>query len=194
MRILIIWAESVDRYAGGSSHFWGLMHGIQSIGWQIRAIVPRYRRAKTSWKKPGNKHPAKTPELSPVEDISVVPLPSRSFISFLLLQVVTVLWLPYWLVKHRPGAVYVRTCFLAFLMHAICRLAGVPLILEVDAIVDKEVEMRGQRQVLAHIVSDNRRIGPGPSTYHFFPNTRCHTQDAEQILCVQWTKRTPGDN
>ena len=43
MRILIIWAESINRYVGGSGHFWGLIYGIKSIGWQIKAIVPRYR-------------------------------------------------------------------------------------------------------------------------------------------------------
>ncbi|MCK4795651.1 MAG: glycosyltransferase family 4 protein [Desulfobacteraceae bacterium] len=172
MRILIIWAESINRYTGGSSHFWGLMRGIQSIGWQIRAIVPRYSRTETSRKARGSGLPSKTAELSLVEDISFVPLPSRSFISFLLLQVVTVLWLPYWLVKYRPAAVYARTCFLVFLMHAICRLAGVPLILEVDAIVDKEVEMRGQRQVLAHIVRALDRL---------------NYRSADGVLCV-----TPG--
>jgi len=172
MRILIIWAESINRYTGGSSHFWGLMRGIQSIGWQIRAIVPRYSRTETSQKARGSGLPSKTAELSLVEDISFVPLPSRSFISFLLLQVVTVLWLPYLIFKYRPGTVYVRACFLAFLMHLICRLAGVPLILEVDAIVDKEIEMRGQRQVLAYIVRALDRL---------------NYRSADGILCV-----TPG--
>ena len=152
MRILIIWAESINRYSGGSSHFWGLMHGIKSIGWQIRAIVPRYRRAESSGKTPDNREPAKTPQLFAVEDISFISLPARSVVSFCLLQIVTVLGLPYWLVKYRPGAVYVRACFLAFLMHLICRLAGVPLIAEVAAVVDEEAQMRGQRQILAAIL------------------------------------------
>lgn len=136
MRILIIWAESINRYTGGSGHFWGLIRGIKSIGLQIRAIVPHYGRATVT------KH----------ECVSYVPLPSRSIFSFALLQILTVLCLPYWLLKHRPKVVYARTCFLAFLMHLTCWLADVPLILEVDAIVDKEIEMRGQRQVLAYIV------------------------------------------
>lgn len=136
MRILIIWAESVNRRAGGSTHFWGLMHGIKSIGWQFKAIVPRYGRA----------------DVSRVEDISFVPLPPRSFFSFLLLQLVTVLCLPYWLAKYRPGVVYVRTCFLAFLMCLICRVASIPLIAEVDSIVDEEVQMRGQRRILVPIL------------------------------------------
>ena len=172
MRILIIWAESINRFTGGSSHFWGLMHGIKSLGLQIRAIVPRYSHTEVSQKARGSGLPSKTAEMSLVEDISFVPLPSRSFISFLLLQVVTVLWLPYWLVKYRPAVVYSRTCFLAFLMHAICLLAGVPLILEVDAIVDKEIEMRGQRQILACIVRALDRL---------------NYRSADGILCV-----TPG--
>ncbi len=136
MRILIIWAESINRYIGGSSHFWGLIRGMKSIGCQVRAIVPRYGRT----------------EVPKDEDVSFVPLPPRSIVSFTLLQILTVLCLPYWLLRYHPEVVYVRTCFLAFLMHLICRLAVVPLILEVDAIVDKEIEMRGQRQILTYIV------------------------------------------
>jgi len=133
MRILIIWAESINRYTGGSGHFWGLMRGIKSIGWQIRAIAPRYGRAEVP------KH----------EDISFVPLPPRSIASFTLLQILTVLCLPYWLLKHQPEVVYVRTCFLAFLAFPVCRLTGVLLITEVDAIVEEEIRMRGQRRILA---------------------------------------------
>jgi len=136
MKILIIWAESINRYTGGSSHFWGLMRGIKSIGWGVRAIAPHYGRAEVTRHK----------------DVSFVPLPPRSIISFTLLQILTVLWLPYWLVKYRPGAVYVRACFLSFLMCLICRLAGVPLIAEVSAVVDEEAQMRGQRQILATIL------------------------------------------
>lgn len=136
MRILIIWAESINRYTGGSLHFWGLISGMKSMECKIRAIAPRYGRAEI------NRH----------EDISFIPLPPRSFISFLLLQFVTVLWLPYWLIRYRPGAVYVRACFLGFLMRPICRLCGVPLIAEVDAVVDEEAQMRGQRHILFRIL------------------------------------------
>jgi len=136
MRILIIWAESINRYTGGSGHFWGLMYGIKSIGWQIRAIAPRYGRAEVT------KH----------EDVSFVPLPPRSIISFTLLQILTVLCMPYWLLKHHPEVVYVRTCFLAFLAYPVCRLTGVLLITEVDAIVEEEIKMRGQRRILARIL------------------------------------------
>ncbi|MHC4890644.1 MAG: hypothetical protein ACYTEO_14400, partial [Planctomycetota bacterium] len=136
MRILIIWAESINRYTGGSSHFWGLMHGIKSIGCQIKVIAPRYGRVGISRKAPDNRNVVKPVELSAIEDMSFVPLPARSVVSFLLLQIITVLWLPYWLVKYRPKMVYVRACFLIFLMRLICWLAGVPLIAEVAAIVD----------------------------------------------------------
>jgi len=132
MKILIIWAESIERHTGGSVHFRGLVHGIKLNGWQVRAIVPAYGRGK----------------ISDVEDISFVSLPPRCLFSFLLLQMATVLCMPYWLLRYRPEAVYVRACFLAFLMRLICRLARVPLIVEVDAIVDEEAEMRGQQRVL----------------------------------------------
>jgi len=136
MKILIIWAESINRYTGGSGHFWGLMYGIKSIGLQIRAIVPHYGLAEVT------KH----------EDVSYVPLPPRSIISFTLMQILTVLCLPYWLLKHRPEVVYVRTCFLGFLLYPVCRLTGVLLITEVDAIVEEEIRMRGQRRILARIL------------------------------------------
>lgn len=60
--------------------------------------------------------------------------------------------MPYWLLRYQPKAVYIRACFLAFLMRLICRLAGVPLIMEVDAIVDKEAEMRGQQKILVRML------------------------------------------
>lgn len=134
MRILIIWAESINRYTGGSSHFWGLIRGMKSTGCQVRAIVPRYGLA----------------EVPKDEDVAFVPLPPRSIVSFTLLQILTVLCLPYWLMKHRPEVVYVRTCFLSFLIYPACRLSGVLLIAEVDAIVEEEIRMRGQRRILAH--------------------------------------------
>jgi glycosyltransferase involved in cell wall biosynthesis len=109
------------------------MSGIKSIGWQIRAIAPRYSHT----------------EITRHKDVSYVPLPTRSIISFTLLQILTVACLPYWLVKHRPEVVYVRTCFLAFLIYPICRLSGILLIAEVDAIVEEEIRMRGQRRFLA---------------------------------------------
>jgi glycosyltransferase involved in cell wall biosynthesis len=136
MKILIIWAENVERHIGGSVHFWGLMHGIKLNGWQVRAIVPAYGRRK----------------MSDVEDVSFVSLPRRCLFSFLLLQIVTVFCMPYWLLRYQPEVVYVRACFLAFLMRLICRLAGIPLIMEVDTIVDKEAEMRGRQKILVGVL------------------------------------------
>ena len=136
MNILIIWAESINRYIGGSIHFWGLMHGLKAIGRQVKAIVPLYR--------PG--------EAATSDDVSFIRLGGRSFISFSLLQLLTVICLPYWLGKYRPESVYVRTCFLVFLMYPICWLAKIPLIAEVDAVVDEEVQMRGQRKILVRIL------------------------------------------
>ncbi len=62
------------------------------------------------------------------------------------------LCLPYWLLRYHPELVYVRTCFLAFLAYPVCRLTGVLLITEIDAIVEEEIRMRGQRRILARIV------------------------------------------
>jgi len=136
MGILVIWAESVNRASGGSIHFWGLMHGLKSIHWQAKAIVPLY------W--PG--------EAAGADNVYFIRVGPRSFISFSFLQLLTVFCLPYWLCKYRPQAVYVRTCFLVFLMYPICRLAKTALIAEVDAVVDEEARMRGQRKILVRIL------------------------------------------
>lgn len=136
MKLLIIWAESISRHTGGSVHFWGLVEGIKSSGCQAKAIVPRYGHA----------------DVCNSEDVSFLQLPSHRLGSFLLLQLCTVLYLPYWLIKYRPQAVYVRACFFASLMHLMCWLAGVPLILEVDAIVAEEVKMRGQQKIVAWVL------------------------------------------
>ncbi len=142
MRILIIWAESINRHTGGTIHLSGWCHGLKSLGHEVTIVAPRYGSGKNS----------------PIEDVSYIRLPGRCLASFMLLQVGTVLWLPYWLVKYRPGAVYVRACFLAFIMRLICRLAGVPLIAEVAAVVDEEAQMRGQRKILFFILRVLNRL------------------------------------
>jgi len=156
MRILIIWAESINRHTGGTMHLSGWCHGLKSLGHEVTIVAPRYGSGKSS----------------PIEDVSYIRLPGRCLASFMLLQVGTVFWLPYLLVKYRPGAVYVRACFLVFLMHLICRLAGVPLIAEVAAVVDEEAQMRGQRRILVCILKILDRLN-----YH----------SADGLVCV-----TPG--
>jgi len=161
MKILIIWAESIERHTGGSVHFRGLVHGIKLNGWQVRAIVPAYGRGK----------------ISDVEDISFVSLPPRCLFSFLLLQIATVFCMPYWLLRYRPEAVYARACFLAFLMRLICRLARVPLIVEVDAIVDQEAEMRGQHRVLVRMLKVLGKLN-----YRFVDAVVCVTNGLQEEI------------
>ena len=168
MKILIIWAESIERHTGGSVHFRGLVYGIKLTGWQVRAIVPAY-----GWKK-----------TSAVEDVSFVSLPRRCLFSFLLLQIVTVLCMPYWLLRYQPNAVYVRTCFLVFLMRLICRLAGVPLIMEVDAIVDKEAEMRGQQKILVRMLKVLGKLN-----YRFVDAIVCVTKGLREEIIRQGANR-----
>ena len=155
MKILIIWAESISRHTGGSVHFWGLVDGIKSSGCQAKAIVPRYGHA----------------DVSNFEDVSFLQLPPHCLGSFLLLQICTVLYLPYWLIKSRPQAVYVRACFFAFLMHLVCRLAGVPLIFEVDAIVAEEAKMRDQRKIVVWMLNALDKLN-----YRFADGIVCVTE------------------
>ncbi len=156
MKILIIWAESINRHTGGTMHLSGWCHGLKTLGHEVTIAAPRYGSGKSS----------------PIEDVSYIRLPGRCLASFMLLQVGTVFWLPYLIFKYRPGAVYVRACFLVFLMHLICRLAGVPLIAEVAAVVDEEAQMRGQRRILVCILKILDRLN-----YH----------SADGLVCV-----TPG--
>ena len=79
MRILIIWAESINRYTGGTMHLSGWCHGLKSLGHNIKIVAPRYGRGKSS----------------PIEDVSYIRLPGRCLASFMLLQVGTVVWLPF---------------------------------------------------------------------------------------------------
>jgi len=136
MRILIIWAESINRHTGGTMHLMGWCHGLEALGHEVKIVAPRYGSGKSSR----------------IEHVSYIRLPGRCLASFMLLQVGTVVWLPYLIFKYRPEVVFVRACFLAFLMAFICRLAGVPLIAEVAAVVDEEAQMRGQRQTLVCIL------------------------------------------
>lgn len=136
MKVLIIWAESVNRHSGGSTHFWGLLDGIKSVGCVVHAVCPRYGQG----------------DVINSENVSYIPLPSRSYFSFLLLQIATVVLFPFWLIRHRPDIVYVRTCFLSFLMWPVCRMGRARLIVEVDAIVDEETKMRGQRKTLTTVL------------------------------------------
>lgn len=133
MRILIIWAESINRHTGGTMHLSGWCHGLKTLGHDVKIVAPRYGRSKSS----------------PIEDVSYIRLPRRCLASFLLLQIITAACLPYWILKYRPEVIFVRACFLAFLMALICRLAHIPIIVEVGTVVDAEVAMRGESRFLA---------------------------------------------
>ena len=132
MRILIIWAESINRYTGGTIHLSGWCHGLKTLGHDVKIVAPRYGRSKRS----------------PIEDVSYIRLPRRCLASFLVLQIITAACLPYWILKYRPEVIFVRACFLAFLMALICKLAHIPLIAEVGTVVDAEVTMRGESRFL----------------------------------------------
>ncbi|MHC4800258.1 MAG: glycosyltransferase, partial [Planctomycetota bacterium] len=136
MKILIIWAESINRYTGGTMHLRGWCHGLEALGHKVKVIAPCYGRGKRSL----------------VEGVSYIRLPRRCLASFVLLQIVTVVCLPYWILRYRPEAVFVRTCFLAFLMAFICKLAGIPMIVEAGTVVDAEVSMRGESRFLARLI------------------------------------------
>jgi len=136
MRILIIWAESINRHTGGTIHLAGWCHGLKALGHNIKIVAPRYGRGKRSL----------------IESVSYIRLPRRCLASFVLLQIATVVCLPYWIIGYRPEAICVRTCFLAFLMAFICRLAGIPMIVEAGTVVDAEVSMRGESRFLARLI------------------------------------------
>ena len=136
MRILIIWAENINRYTGGTMHLSGWCHGLKALGHEVTIVAPRYGSGKSS----------------SIEDVSYIRLPGRCLASFMLLQVGTVFWLPYLILKYRPEVVFVRTCFLSFLMGFICRLAGVPMIVEAGTVVDAEVSIRGESRFLARLI------------------------------------------
>ena len=136
MRILIIWAESINRHTGGTIHLSGWRHGLKALGHNVKIVAPRYGSGKSS----------------PIEDVSYIRLPGRCLASFLLLQVAVVFWLPYLILKYRPEVIFVRTCFLVFIMGFLCRVAGVPIIVEAGTVVDAEVSMRGESRILACLI------------------------------------------
>jgi len=142
MRLLVVWAESVNRNMGGSGHFWGLLEGFESVGCSVRAICPRYGRAAV-------------PDAA---SVSYVRLPQRSLFSFLLLQVWLLVIVPYHIFRHSPQVIYQRTWFLSFLMWPLLRLVRIRLVMEIDAIVDEETKMRGQRNVLGAAVRFIERL------------------------------------
>ncbi len=143
MKFLFIWAESARQATGGTNHLKGLLAGLKAADSDVRVLIPSYR---------GQDRTIDDPRLT------YIPLPSRNIFSFLLLQILLVILLPYWLVKYRPDAVYVRTCFFMFLMAPVCRLFGVPLVAEVDAIVDEEMGVRGEGRIRARLVGKLDRI------------------------------------
>ena len=129
MRVLVIWGESLAKPGGGTVHCLGLCGGLVAGGHRVTIITPRYGRQELDC---GGL------------DVRPVALPRRSILSFLCFQAISVLLLPLWLIRYRPSVVYVRTCFLQGIMALICRAAGVPLVGEVDSMVDQEILMRGE--------------------------------------------------
>ena len=136
MRILIIWAESVNRHTGGTIHLSGWCYGLKTLGHDVKIVAPRYGGSKNS----------------PIEGVRHIRLPRRCLASFLLLQIITSACLPYWILKYRPEVIFIRACFLVFLMALICRLVRIPIIAEVGTVVDAEVTMRGESRLLAAFI------------------------------------------
>jgi glycosyltransferase involved in cell wall biosynthesis len=142
IRLLIVWAESVNRNMGGSGHFWGLLEGLESVGCNVRAICPRYGCVT----------------VPDAISVSYVRLPQRSLLSFLLFQVWLLVIVPYHMLRHRPHVIYQRTWFLSFLMRPLLRLARIRLVMEIDAIVEEETKMRGQCNLLGAAVRFAERL------------------------------------
>ncbi len=129
MNILMIWGESLDKPGSGTVHCRGLYHGWRADGHRVTLLCPQYGEAKR-W--------------DGGMEARAIQLPRKSLMCFLLLQVWVVLALAVWLRRYRPDCVYVRTCFLQGFQALICRAFGVPLVGEVDSIVDEEIRMRGR--------------------------------------------------
>jgi glycosyltransferase involved in cell wall biosynthesis len=132
---------------------------LKALGHDVKIVAPRYGSGKSS----------------SIEDVSYICLPRRCLASFLLLQIVTVVCLPYWILKYRPEAICVRTCFLAFSMAFICRLANVPIIVEAGTVVDEEVAMRGESRLLAILVRFFERLN-----YRWISGLACVTGGARE--------------
>ena len=137
MKVLIVWGESLAKPGGGTAHWRGLAEGLVQAGHDVITIAPRYRGAE--------------PQTNQL-DVRWVWLPLGRTAGFGLLQLLTVILMPLWLMRHRPDVVYVRACFFQGIMSLITRLAGVPLVSEVDSVVDEEVLMRGQPRWIAAVI------------------------------------------
>ncbi|MBW8040398.1 MAG: glycosyltransferase family 4 protein [Planctomycetes bacterium] len=159
MRILIIWAESINRYSGGTMHLMGWCYGLGALGHEVKVVAPCYGRGKKSL----------------IENASYIRLPRRCLMSFVLLQIAIVFCLPYWILRYRPEAICVRACFLAFLMACICKLAGIPIIVEAGTIVDEEMSMRGESRLLAILVRFFERLN-----YRWINGLVCVTDGARE--------------
>lgn len=134
----MIWGESLSKPGGGTTHFIGLAQGLVQAGQELTVITPGY---------------GKLPLFTGGVPVHSVGLPCRSMLSFMLFQFLTVLLLPCWLLRHKPQAVYVRSCFFQGMMALCCRLCGIPLVGEVDSIVDEEIRMRGQARCATALVN-----------------------------------------
>ena len=137
MKILVIWGESLAKPAGGTVHCLGLVDGLRSRGHLVRVIWPRYAGQDGGPSGSG---------------FRALCLPRRNLLSFVTFQLLAVLLLPVWLIRHRPDAIYVRGCLLQGAMAVISRAMGIPLVAEVDAIVDEEILMRGQPRWAAFMI------------------------------------------
>jgi len=143
MKILVIWGESLFKPGGGTVHCLGLVEGLQACGHAVRVISPRYAGQTDG----------------PVgECFRALRLARRGLLSFAAFQFLALLLLPAWLIRYRPRAVYVRTCFLQGAMAIVSRIMGVPLVAEVDSVVDEEILMRGQPAWAAGVIRGLDRI------------------------------------
>ncbi len=150
MKILFIWGESLGKPGGGTIHFRGLAEGLIACGHELKIIAPHYKGMDS---------------YAGDLDIHFIRLPRRSFLSFLLFQILLVLRLAGWVRLNRPDAIYVRTCFFQGLMGLVSRLWSVPLIGEVDSMVDQEILMRGGSRIGAWLIRKldyiNNRLSSG---------------------------------
>lgn len=129
LRILVIWGETLSKPGSGAAHCRGLIEGWARDGHHVTVVTPEYG-TPLRWDFPA--------ELLPVR------LGRKSLLQFVRLQLLLVSRLPSWLKRCKPDAVYVRTCFLQGVQACLSRQWGVPLIGEVDSMVDEEIRMRGR--------------------------------------------------
>ena len=138
MRILYVTSEDMCKEGGGRTHFFEVAKHLKELEHELLMLLPGYRRERR--------------QRTCLFEIKYVPTLQKNLISYLLYEMINVLYLTYQILKFRPEVIYSRQCLFDFMHALVSKVFGVPYVMEKNGIMEHEFRQKGVNTFLISLL------------------------------------------